>query len=342
MKLLTTLLFLFHFSFFSFSQTKTNYKKFKSEIQQKRYSKDLTLNKTMSFLRNNEIYVSELIDICNYFTRESLKYKICLNAYPKIIDKRNFFETYNVFNSFSYAIKLYHNTQGNPISNTPPVHPQINYPNYTSYNGLINNYCNQPMQGYQFKRLMNRIRSSSISLLQLKQVLKNNCFSTKQVMILGEKLQFTNNRYDFFVYAFNYTSDVENFFYTKQLISSRLQKQELDNFIRRKIDLIQAASEIDNCYTSTEDFNYILKAIRSEHFSKPKLILVKKQIAKYCLNLQQIRTIANEFPFEGDRLDLLKYSFEYIHKKDSFYTLRDLLKFNSNQKKFDQFLLDKR
>ena len=39
------------------------------------------------------------------------KYELGVAAYPNIIDKDNFFSIYDSFSKFSWAIKLYHNTQ---------------------------------------------------------------------------------------------------------------------------------------------------------------------------------------------------------------------------------------
>ncbi len=336
MKLFTTILFFLAFNYFGFCQKKTNYNQFKNEIQQNKYSKDLKLNKTISFLNNNEMYVSELIDICNFFTREKIKYKICLNAYSKIIDKKNFFEVYDVFNSFSYAIKLYHKTQGNNLN----VQVEITYPNYTDY-GVVNNNCNQPMTNHQFKKLINNMRSSS-NLIELKQIIRNRCFSTKQIMLLGERLNSDNNRYDFFTHAFNYTADISNYYYTKQLISDRKQKEDLDYFINEKIDFSQNQTQNNNCDITPRKFNYILKVIKDEPFSKAKLKLAKQLIIDNCVNLKQFRAIVNEFSFDNDKLNLLKYSFDYVKRQKSYYTLRNVLKFNSSKKKFDLFLLSKK
>lgn len=339
MKLKTTLLFLFCCILLSYSQKTTAFQQFKSEIQLQKRSRDFKVKRAIAFVSSNRLYVSELITVCNYFQKEKSKYKISLNAYKNIIDKRNFFEVYNVFNSFSTAIQLYHNTQArNKIKTEVEV---IQYPTFYNYKGALNSHCQQPISEYDFNRIKNsviNIQNEAIKNEQLKRVMQNNCFTTQQVMQLTALFTTSNSRFNFLRGVVSYTIDLENLFYTKQLIKGTYEKQRLHDFINEQIVLL--TSEINDCRTlSTNEFTYVLQTIKDQSFSKDKKKITKQQLAKNCFNIQQLKTIVEQFSFDKDRLEILKYGYQYVDEASTFYTLRVLLKFRSYKKEFDEFLL---
>ena len=68
-------------------------------------------NFAMNFFLTEHTTTIQLIDACHFLTTDNMKYELCVAAYPNIMNKDHFFNVYNSFSSFSYAIKLYHNTQ---------------------------------------------------------------------------------------------------------------------------------------------------------------------------------------------------------------------------------------
>lgn len=228
MKLKATLLFLLGCIFFSYSQKTTAYQKFKNEIKFQKHTRDYKLKRAVSFVSNNRLYVSELIDICNYFQRERATYRLSVNAYTNIIDKRNFFDVYNLFSSFGNAMKLYHNTQG-----------------------------------------------------------------SRQLII-------DDGGFD------DHPGDVV----------------------------------YNDCrYLSADEFNYVLQTIKDQPFSKDKKEITKQQLSKNCFSVAQIKTIVDQFSFDRDKLEVLKLGYKSVDNVNSFYTLREVLKFRSYKKQFDEFLL---
>lgn len=346
MKFKTTLLLLcLSLSLAGFGQKKaTKYQEFKSTIQQKKLSKEVTLDRTMSFLSGNQMYVSELIDVCSFFASERMKYKICAQAYPNIIDKRNFFEVYDVFDSFAFAIKLYHRTQGRQNNETNTPITTIDYPNPAYYNGIANTRCKQPMPAYRFRNLLASVTNdfSRRSLERLENLVAEQCFSTAQLMKLGNTLRSTNQRYDFFRYAIDFVFDIENYYYAKQLLSNAT-KRNFSVFVDRKIaEINDHADTIDCRPLSPNEFSYILKAIKDQRFAKDKLRLAKQHIERNCFSIPQIRKIAKLFSFDKQKLEILKFSYQYCPRKEQYFTLKNVLGFSSYQRDFDQFLLDQR
>ncbi|CAL2095640.1 DUF4476 domain-containing protein [Tenacibaculum sp. 190524A02b] len=341
MKLQTTLLLLLFTSFLSFGQKKSNYQSLKLELQKNNSQKEESLKRSINFFNQNTISVNDLLDLCSYFPNDRMKYRVCLNAYPTIIDKENFFEVYDLFQSFSYAIQLYHNTQATQIQSDQI----INYPNHKLYDGLVHNSCKEPMSRFMFKDLVRSLHLSNndaINLGTLKRLINGHCLSTSQIMKLTQKLDANLNRFSFLKHAFNAVFDIENYYFTEQLIQGRLYKNRLHDFISDKIAYINTNAVNDDCFVEPNEFDYIMRTIKDERFSKQKTILAKQHIEKNCFSIEQLRTIVNDFSFDGDKLKVLKYSFPYIERKDQFYKLRDLLKFTSNRKEFDKFLLSQK
>lgn len=361
MKLKTTLFIAFFcFTFLGFSQNNNTaaFKKFKSELKQQRSPQqrssqqrnygDFFLKRILAFVENNEIYSSELIDVCSYVQQEKSKYKICVRAFPNVIDKRNFFDVYDVFNSFSYAIRLYHRTQGgnNVNTNTPPISTvsAINYPDYYNYNGVINNQCNQPLRENQFQNIIQRIkRDRNINFLKVKQIFDSNCLSTSQIMRLSEAVNLKSNHFDFFSYAFDSAYDIENYYHTIQLVDNPAEKTRLKSFIHESIDQIKNGFALNECRPITEDeFRYIITTIKSQSFSQKKLAIAKQHIERNCFSIQQIEKIASVFYYDKDRFEIIKHSYTHVDRTDAFYKLRKLFSYDSTKRKFDQFLLDQK
>jgi tetratricopeptide (TPR) repeat protein len=68
-------------------------------------------NYAMNYFLTEHATTIQLQDACHYMYSDQKKYELGVAAYPNIIDKDNFFNIYDAFSKFSWAIKLYHNTQ---------------------------------------------------------------------------------------------------------------------------------------------------------------------------------------------------------------------------------------
>ena len=68
-------------------------------------------NYAMNYFLTEHSTTIQLQDACHFLYSDQKKYELCLAAYPNVLDKDHFFDVYNTFSTFSYAIRLYHNTQ---------------------------------------------------------------------------------------------------------------------------------------------------------------------------------------------------------------------------------------
>ncbi|SEB39731.1 protein of unknown function [Tenacibaculum sp. MAR_2009_124] len=342
MKLKTILLTFCLASSVTFAQHKTDdYKSFKNELRKKELVKNNNYDKSIDYISHHNLLVIDLIDMCSYFRSDRMKYKVCLKAFPTIIDKKNFFKVYDSFNSFSYAIKLYHETEGMNKQNESEIH----FPDPFTYNGVISSSCERPISQYAFEEILHKIeelKNENYRLSQLKKSIYHSCLSTEEIMKLTQTLDSDQNRAIFLSYAVDYAYDIENYFYVKQLIDNKFEKQQLVSFINKKVERIVSLHTAEHCKTSPSELDYILKTIKDQQFSKEKINIAKAHIAKNCFDLPQLSLIVNQFSFDTNKLDILKYSFQYSEEKNKFYTLRDLLNFSNNKRDFDEFLLSNR
>ncbi|WP_299620421.1 DUF4476 domain-containing protein [uncultured Tenacibaculum sp.] len=338
MKFRTLLFLALCISFSAFAQKKTEYATFKKELKQKKYTPEVILEKALNYSSSHDIYVSELIDACRFFSSDRRKYRICVNAYPRIIDKRNFFQVYDLFRSFSFAMQLYHNTQANQNEVS-----QIDYPNAEYYRGPTTNSCNQPMPEYQFRNIYSQIGNRrNYGNRYIREIISNNCLSTRQIMKLTEKLQSNRDRFDLLKFAFQFSYDLENFYYTEQLIRDNYLKQQLNRFIDQEITQLNNHVGFDDCRPlSQSEYDYVLKSIKDERFTKERLKLAKQHIERNCFSIERIRAIVKEFSFDKDKLNILKLSYQSCPDKDQFYRLKETLSFSRYKREFDQFLLNR-
>ena len=296
----------------------------------------------------------QLLDVCYYMPNDTIKYQLCLAAYPKIIDKNNFFNIYDTFSTLSYAVRLYHNTQAtdgslgsdnNPSNNTD--YSSIDFPSSDGYVGLTGVNCNLPMAQNDFNYFFNGLlldNNDNQQLEFLKQQVTTHCFSTAQIMKLGLVLQLEKNRLAFLKFALNKCFDMENFMKSLQVISHTYYKDDLKMYIQDYLGSIDPDTMPypDNyCHVNSEEFSQILISIKDQNFSDKQKEMAKQNIEKKCLSMEQLKEIVSLFNFDKDRLEVIKYLYDYSPAPDKMYTFRGMLKFLSSKQELDTFLINK-
>ena len=68
-------------------------------------------NYAMNYFLTEHSTTIQLQDACHYLYSDQKKYELCVAAFPNIVDKDHFYQVYDIFSKFSWAIRLYHNTQ---------------------------------------------------------------------------------------------------------------------------------------------------------------------------------------------------------------------------------------
>ncbi|MDO5979356.1 DUF4476 domain-containing protein [Flavivirga spongiicola] len=330
------------------------YKKFMTSIQSSA-NREVRYDHARQYFSSEWCTTLQLLDICYYMPNDKIKYQLCLTAYPKIIDKNNFFNIYDTFSTLSYAIRLYHNTQAIDGSLGPDNNPNTNnrdyssidFPNSDGYVGPTGVNCSLPMAQNDFNYFLNGLlfdKNDNQQLEFLKQQVTTHCFSTAQIMKLGLELQLEKNRLAFLKFALNKCFDMGNFIKSLQLISHTYYKDDLKMYIEDHLafeDPDTIPYPDNDCYIDSEEFAQVLISIKDQRFSDRQKEMAKKNIEKKCLSMEQLKEIVSIFNFDKDRLEVIKYLYDYAPSPDKMYTFRGMLKFLSSKQEFDKFLINK-
>lgn len=307
-------------------------------------------DRAIRYFLNGNGSVAELIEVCYYLPNDKQRFQLCSEAYPHLVDKQHFFRVYDSFSKFSWAIKLYHLTQAQDAAivyedpDYPPVtKPVIEFPSANNYHGMIGTNCRIPMEENDFLYYFDRLRLDREEyrrLAFLKQQVQTYCFTTAQVMKLGLELPSDESQVDFLKYAGNKVYDLDNFYASLQLIDDPYYRRELQGYLTGHISTGNVVHvQAQDCRTSATDFRYIRESIEDQSFSGEKKEMAKSHIRKACLSIEQIKEIVLLFDFDNDRLEIIKYSYNYVNNPDKMYMLRECLKFQSNKQELDKFLM---
>jgi tetratricopeptide (TPR) repeat protein len=114
---------------------------------------------------------------------------------------------------------------------------------------------------------------------------------------------------------------------------------KIEEASRIKYEVVNANSI---CTTSETEFKNIKTSIDDQTFSDDQMEMAKKHIQKKCFTIEQMKQIVNIFNMDDDKLEMIKYLYDYSHQQNRFYEFRSLLTFNGTQKELDEFLVNKK
>ena len=95
------------------------------------------------------------------------------------------------------------------------------------------------------------------------------------------------------------------------------------------------------CTTGESEFKSILASTEDETFADDQMEMAKKHIQKKCLTIEQMKEIVPIFSMDDDKLEMIKYLYDYSYQQNRFFEFRGLLTFGSTQKELDEFLVGK-
>ena len=84
-----------------------------------------------------------------------------------------------------------------------------------------------------------------------------------------------------------------------------------------------------SCMTSG-NFNVALTTIKNQNFEETRLKTAKQIITANCLNVDQIIQVANTFNFEDNKLEFVKFAFDYCNEPKNYFKLNNIFSFSSN------------
>ena len=107
------------------------------------------------------------------------------------------------------------------------------------------------------------------------------------------------------------------------------------------VTIAEPVVAVSNCNLNDAQFQKVESAIKSKPFRDTKMSTAKVALKNKCLSISQIRVLAKLFPFEDDRMEFVKFTYDLADNKDEFYTLSDVFVFDSYQAELNEFISSK-
>jgi Domain of unknown function (DUF4476) len=303
-----------------------------------------------SFVTNNCVSSSQVKAIAMLFAAEDHRLTFCQQGYQNVVDKNDFYNVYDAFQSFSYAFKLHDYVleqrklaSGNeqveaPILNVESVliFPNYNYPNATNYNGATG--CSPPISNSDFMVLaknVNSYPSDQDKIAMAAVIVQDNCLSMSQFMKLASLISEETLRKDFMMTNFENVHDLDNYPAAQQCFSYDPFKVDWMNYCLEY--LTPEVPEI-TCEVDENKFKEMLKNIDNANFANDQIALVKNLNNNNCFSTSQVKRILEEFSFPENKLDAANILYPKCSDPENYYTLKGSFSFPSYESDFQDLL----
>jgi len=313
----------------------------------------LKLNYLNTWLRGRCLLSDHAYQLASVFYDDGMRLQFAFSVYPNIYDKQNYYTLFDAFNSLSYAFRFYDFVNGNIIEyQAPPppptvkLFPELNYPNPIGYKGLVG--CNLPMSDNDFNILvmpivdqqgdMNRLNAAS-------QFMLSNCISIAQMMMLSTLIQLDLNRMKFLKQNLTKSYDIQNYNFAEQVFSTQVYKNDWNAYGDATVKslLPPPVPVAPVCVVTDSNMNSIISSIKNLSFSSTKISTAKQIIqGKKCFTVSQMKSIVTLMDFEGDKLEVAKFGFDYTIDPQNYYQMTDVFDFENSSFNLLEFLKGKK
>ncbi len=98
------------------------------------------------------------------------------------------------------------------------------------------------------------------------------------------------------------------------------------------------------CYKAMPlaDFTEAKAQVQKASFADDKLRIAKQITQANCMSVAQIKEIAKLFSFEDNKLEYVKFAYDFTFEQNKYYMLNDIFSFSSSKEEMDNFLNSKR
>jgi len=371
-------------------------------------------NYAMNYFLTERATTIQLQDACHYLYSDQKKYDLGVAAYPNIIDKDNFFNIYDAFTKFSWAIKLYHNTQEKQQLTALETNYQLNVEqdNSAIYDLLIQkgdlllseNEFDDAILIYQQALEIKPSDQAAIAKIDHVEAIKQELSAILEAesqlnsqfdaLIHNGDVFLSANQVDDAITMYEQAmalkpGDESVYLRIKEannwkmeisgMVEEENQKRSQYDFLMQKGEIFVSSYKFDDaisvyqqasaifpeeqmpyikieeanrikqelanansvCVTGESEFKSILTSIDDQTFADDQMEMAKKYIQKKCFTIEQMKAITPIFSMDVDKLEMIKYMYDYSYQQNRFYEFRGLLTFNSTQKELDEFLVGK-
>lgn len=316
----------------------------------------LKLDRSIQFVNANCLTATQVKTIAQLFNEDTYRLEFCKVAYLHTFDRVNFFEVYDAFAQFSFALRLYDyaktieqaNTvvvtpvpvNPNPTTTAPkePSFPNFAYPSAANYNGSKG--CNGPIVSDAiFKAIAQNVfnqPTDESKFVAIQLAYEQNCLSFAHIMKLTYLVSSESIRLKILMNSFSRIFDQQNYQSGIVLFSSTAAQNEWTAYA--KVYLMPPPVPEPICETTEADFKKMQESLNQKRFSDEKRELVKIWITDKCLSVNQIKTISKDFAFGDDKLLVFKGFYAKCTDKKDYYNLVDELSFTSEKDNLRNFI----
>lgn len=313
-------------------------------VQQNDHAKLVT---AVRFISDKCLLSAQVKNMAMLFSADSVRMEFCKTAWPHTYDPGNFYDVYDAFHSFSYALRLYNFVQSNPVAAvvvqnttivTPPpgpVYPNYAYPDTTHYTGKKG--CAGPaMNETAFKQSAQNVfaqPTDESKFIAIQSVYEQNCLTFAQAMKLASMLQTDNFKMKTLMNSFPKVYDQEHYQSGIVLFSTTQAQNEWINYAKTYL-----TPPVPECVTNDADFKSVLNSVHSKNFPADKMSTLELAAKDRCFTVEQIRKFSLEFSFGDDKLKVFKMLYAKCNDKNNYYKLMDELTFSSEKDELKKFI----
>lgn len=297
---------------------------------------------------------SQVKTIALLFKEDANRLTFCMEASGHVLDKVNFYDVYDAFNSFSNAFRLhdYVNNEHKPVEEKPHVpvpnkpkvitFPAIAYPSYVNYKGQKG--CDGPvMSGSKFNSIAQNVNIQPTDESKMLAIYNsfddNNCFSFALAMKLVSLVENEALRLKALEKVFLNVYDLENYSAGTGLFSTYKYQQTWTAFAAQALKPAEPEKPAaPSCAVSNEDFGSIMNSLRREHFSRDKMAIMNGLVKDRCFNIDQIRIMMKEFISGKDALEVAKMCWWRCTEQKNYHEIVDALTFSMDKAELRNFI----
>lgn len=306
---------------------------------------DTKLVKAMALLQNTCLMSENVKSMSQLFTDDMYRLEYCKAAYTHTFDRANYYQVYDAFTKFSAAFMLHDyilaiNGGTTPVVVTTPVvttplppaagvvFPIWVYPPHTNYNGKKG--CAGPVIGdEQFKTIAMNVNSQPTDeskYLAIQTASDQYCLSFAMMMKFSSMLQQESLRLKIMMNTFAKTYDQENYEAGKVIFNTESVKNEWVVFAKKYL-----IPPPPPCLVSEGDFKNLIKDFEEQRFTDDKMKMFNNVSKDRCFNVEQVRAISKQFPFDDEKMIVIKNSYAKCTDRPNYYKLVDEVTFSANK-----------
>lgn len=315
----------------------------------------IRFNNALAYFKFKPSTTQQLTEACYYLSDDHDKFELCKAAYPKIVDKVNFYNIYDSFSTFSNAIRLYHYTEGanGPANNTTVNTTQQNHQQNNQQvkdatfdllvkkgdNLMVAKRYNAAISVYE--QAMALKPSDQLISMKLKDARRTKQDQKDASTKKRVKFDLLIKQGDEYLAAKLFDRAIRTYEEAKTIKpQNKLVRMKIDEANRLKDGHIQETTQV-LCSVNEEEFKQIKKSIKDQIFPDRIKSMAKQYISKKCFSTEQYKGIISMLYMDNDKLEIIKYLYEFTSTPEDMHLFRDELAFLSSKREFDKFLLEK-